>query len=472
MEDSRNLTILIGLGQIRHFPDRRLLRQFLEDLSHQQFSVFITSPPRHPYYWRRWPYQLRDTNLDHWTSMFDRWSWHHRDWPENYTEWRKIIRYVLRLRRVHIAPHAVAIPVFFGDDESFDLAGFHEFVRVLKPVVIVDLGVGEADLAVVESIPDIKVLNYPEDHLELLPLLHSLTGKHLETRSEPPSAPHELARQAFAERTAEQKRPKITVVYPQAMAPSCWATVEVFLYLSEYRELVEKELRRLQDREELDYSGASTELPKSLPTGCPIRVSLQSDSLRTNPSELSINWYEPYNRLPFRISPKDDTNDEYSAGLDLEIFADDLPVASMRLAIAVNKSVRGEPATSVESEAAWYEDIFASYAREDLELVKHLKERYEALGLYMFIDVIDLRSGTSWRSALFQKIDDSDLFQLFWSDHARQSKFVSIEWKHALQAREVKGGRFIRPVYWHDPIPTVPEELAEINFRKINFVEP
>ena len=89
----------------------------------------------------------------------------------------------------------------------------------------------------------------------------------------------------------------------------------------------------------------------------------------------------------------------------------------------------------------------------------------------MFIDLDDLRSGAFWRTALFERIDTSDLFQLFWSDHARQSDFVAIEWKHALQARQVKGGRFIRPVYWHEPIPAVPEELAEINFRKINFVE-
>jgi hypothetical protein len=255
------------------------------------------------------------------------------------------------------------------------------------------------------------------------------------------------------------------------VAPSSWSTVEIFLYLRDYRELVEKEIRRLKAWEDLDYTGVSSEFPKSLPVGCPIRITLQSDSLRTNPSELTINWYEPYNRLPFRISPIDDTKDGYSASIDLDVFVDDLPVASLGLSIAVKANVGGEHAKPAATDAAWYEDIFASYAREDLDIVKHLKERYEALGLYMFIDLDDLRSGDSWQDALFKKIDGSDLFQLFWSDHARQSKYVTIEWIHALSAREIKGRRFIRPVYWHEPIPTVPEELAEINFRKISFVE-
>ncbi|NTW84016.1 MAG: TIR domain-containing protein [Chlorobiaceae bacterium] len=105
----------------------------------------------------------------------------------------------------------------------------------------------------------------------------------------------------------------------------------------------------------------------------------------------------------------------------------------MRSATAVNSDAQREHGTAASSDAAWYESIFASYAREDSELVKHLKECYEALGMHMFVDLVDLLSGVEREKALVDKIDKSDLFQLFWSENARKSKYVTIEWKHALR---------------------------------------
>ena len=143
----------------------------------------------------------------------------------------------------------------------------------------------------------------------------------------------------------------------------------------------------------------------------------------------------------------------------------------MRLPIAITSSLSRQPVGVSTADAQWYEDIFASYAREDLEVVEHLKERYAALGLYLFVDLDDLRSGAMWRPELFKRIDSSDLFQLFWSNSSKHSGYVEIEWEHALRAQEIKGGRFIRPVYWEEPIPEVPCELAEINFRRITFAQ-
>ena len=275
----------------------------------------------------------------------------------------------------------------------------------------------------------------------------------------------------LTETEKQEVHPKITVAHPEVIAPLQWSTVDVFLYLRDYRELVQAEIRRQQQKANIDYSLAAAEFPKSLPIGCSIKILLESTTLRVNPSEVTIHWYEPYNRLSFRISPIDDKKDGYSASLDVDVFADDLPAASMTLAIAVNSRSSSEHIAAASSDATWYENIFASYAREDLELVKHLKERYEALGMHMFVDLDDLLSGVEWEKVLVNKIRDSDLFQLFWSENARQSEYVSVEWKHALRVREIKGGRFIRPLYWDDPIPKVPDELADINFRKIKFVK-
>lgn len=359
----------------------------------------------------------------------------------------------------------------FPEKRAFDFELFQDIVRTFKPAVIVDLRIGDTSPLLAEHMPEIKTFNYLENREGFLRFLRSVVREGVPIEA-PPDRFY-MSQIEFRKRTSDQERPKITAVYPEAIAPLSWSTLEVFVYLKSFKDLVQKEILRVQQKEGREYSSVTSEFPKSLPIGCPIKICLQSKSLHTNPSEMTINWYEPYYRLPFRISPVDENKDEYSATLDIEVFADDLPVASIRLAIVVNSDTHQKselPAAS--DDASWYEDIFASYAREDIDLVRHLRKRYEALGLHMFIDLDDLRSGVEWQPEIFKTIDKSDLFQLFWSDFSKQSEFVTLEWKHALTALSVKGSRFIRPVYWQEPIPDVPNELAEINFRKISFVEP
>jgi hypothetical protein len=90
-----------------------------------------------------------------------------------------------------------------------------------------------------------------------------------------------------------------------------------------------------------------------------------------------------------------------------------------------------------------------------------------ALGLAYLRDVLSLRSGTEWPEEILGLIDQADVFQLFWSEAARQSKEVEREWRHALELATQSPGRshFIRPVYWSEPQPEIPDELRHLHFR-------
>jgi len=167
--------------------------------------------------------------------------------------------------------------------------------------------------------------------------------------------------------------------------------------------------------------------------------------------------------------PKSKTAKHVATSLDIDVYVDELPVATMR--VSINFGAESQRRGPISDNAAWFEEIFASYAREDIKLVEHLKKRYAALGLNLFIDVEDLQVGVKWRPELFRQIDSSDLFQLFWSSNSKASKNVEVEWRHALQVQRYNGGRFIRPVYWEQPMPTPPSELADLNFRPIRFWE-
>jgi len=114
-----------------------------------------------------------------------------------------------------------------------------------------------------------------------------------------------------------------------------------------------------------------------------------------------------------------------------------------------------------------HQRIFASYAREDTAVVESLASIIGGTGLgELRWDLKILRAGDRWAGALTTEIDISDSFQLFWSVHAKASKNVKAEWKYALGLRR-EG--FIRPVYWKEPLPRPPKELADLHFALINM---
>ena len=89
-------------------------------------------------------------------------------------------------------------------------------------------------------------------------------------------------------------------------------------------------------------------------------------------------------------------------------------------------------------------------------------------------DVTALRSGEIWDQRILQLIEEADVFQLFWSWNALESEHVAREWQHALALRRP---RFVRPVYWEDPLPAKPErnlppaELTSLHFQKLPLLD-
>ena len=120
---------------------------------------------------------------------------------------------------------------------------------------------------------------------------------------------------------------------------------------------------------------------------------------------------------------------------------------------------------STESTTGVYEDVFLSYSHKDREVVLACRDVYKSLGMRVNVDVDVLRSGERFDAALMRRIEDSDIFQLFWSRHAAGSAYVRREWEYALQCGRSEG--FIRPVVWEQPPPAPPPELADLHFAYV-----
>jgi hypothetical protein len=124
-------------------------------------------------------------------------------------------------------------------------------------------------------------------------------------------------------------------------------------------------------------------------------------------------------------------------------------------------------AQTIQSPAADpYQAVFPSYSHRDKQIVERVERAYRALGMSYLRDVTTLRSGQKWQPELGRLIEQADLFQLFWSNAAAASEYVTEEWQTALRliGEKKKPETFIRPVYWEEPMPAPPAPLGDTHF--------
>jgi hypothetical protein len=122
---------------------------------------------------------------------------------------------------------------------------------------------------------------------------------------------------------------------------------------------------------------------------------------------------------------------------------------------------------SVSHHGVAFTRIFVSYARSDLWVVKLVDSVASTLGVADFRwDLKVLKAGDDWAEVVRDEISNADSFQLFWSQAARDSPEVRKEWVCALEQKKEK---FIRPVYWQDPLAPPPPELHHLHFALLEI---
>jgi hypothetical protein len=106
---------------------------------------------------------------------------------------------------------------------------------------------------------------------------------------------------------------------------------------------------------------------------------------------------------------------------------------------------------------------FASYASRDRVRVLDRVSEVQRNGVDVFLDCLSLHPGEKWKPKLECEIRDRDQFMLFWSVYAKESQWVTWEWRTALQYKGIDG---IEP-HPLDPVSEAapPEELRELQFN-------
>jgi uncharacterized protein YjbI with pentapeptide repeats len=249
-----------------------------------------------------------------------------------------------------------------------------------------------------------------------------------------------------------------TAFYPKEGKVESWYTLLVYAHLLSVIEDVRRDARRFKDQmpaaKEVSLA-SSTPIPK----GTEIAVVPSCEGVVFNPERLTFKWMESYHRTEFRFKADRSLADDAARG-EINIVVDSLIVGSLRFAMLFNDA---DTAADREEHGRMYraEDIFVSYSHKDSEVVDALQKAYRVLGFKVLRDRDELRSGQVWNEELMRMIERATIFQLYWSENSRQSRYCRQEWEHALKLN--KDG-FIHPVYWKDPCPDPPEELSQLHF--------
>ena len=150
----------------------------------------------------------------------------------------------------------------------------------------------------------------------------------------------------------------------------------------------------------------------------------------------------------------------------LQISVAGIPAGNIKFRIKIDAKDSQINMENAIVEATTYKNAFISYASPDRAEVLRRTQMLSATGISFFQDIMQLKPGELWEKSLYKQIDNCDVFFLFWSSSAKNSKWVMEEYKYA-QSLQLKGKAIeIIPVPIEGPpAPEPPEELSHLHFN-------
>ena len=231
--------------------------------------------------------------------------------------------------------------------------------------------------------------------------------------------------------------------------------ISIVMYEDAFRKSVDDIIRTHGDNVKETKSGYQDVERNSL-----VRVVLRSSDVTIEDDEEVQKWNGKYLNFEFVAKVPIDYADDQIL-LTATVYINDMIATRLKLVLDCDK--RAKRNISVERE-----DIvsaFVSYASQDRNRVASIIQGMKKArpDMDIFFDIESLRSGQKWEEALKSEIENRDVLFLCWSKYARESKWVDMEWRYALES---KGEDSIEPIPIDSPdICPPPVELQQKHFN-------
>lgn len=215
-------------------------------------------------------------------------------------------------------------------------------------------------------------------------------------------------------------------------------------------------------------------LEQEITRGSTLSFTLIMDGLTIDKSTQTRVWKGRTTRVQFGVTVPQTAEPRSMFGT-VVICENGEPVGDFRFAFKILASAAATPAAPVVLEPATrYQNSFISYAHEDQAEVLRRVQMLSIMRQNYFLDLVTLKSGDQWENKIYEHIDKSDCFILFWSSAAQGSEWVKKEIARAL-ARQA-GDRNAPPKIYAVPIegppaPQPPDELKYLQFGdELNYL--
>lgn len=247
---------------------------------------------------------------------------------------------------------------------------------------------------------------------------------------------------------------------PKSMPLDEWQPMYAYVFRQSVAAQVYMDAAKLLGKKQAEYSTMSQPASTTIREGAEITATPELEGFQFKPLRVTVGFYDAWERFNFELRAKSAPLNQFATGR-IVFTVEGLIVGEVPLSIFVGET----PAEweFKENPTKMYQAIFCSYSHADTKIIERLERAYKSLGMDYLRDITTLKSGTHWSDELLALIDRADVFQLFWSQTAADSKYVRQEWEHALKYEKDRPN-FIRPVWWQDPMPPVPKELGHIHF--------
>lgn len=188
-----------------------------------------------------------------------------------------------------------------------------------------------------------------------------------------------------------------------------------------------------------------------------VTVKLSGRGLTVDPAEQEFTWQGGRSLLEFDVTVSKDA-EEGTIPLKFDVAIAGIIVARLRLDLEITAAPMKKEVSTATGEPA--RTAFASYSSKDrLRVLDRLDAIQISAGIDVFQDCLDLKPGEEFKPRLDNEIRERDLFLLFWSKSASESKWVGWELETALKEK----GEQALQIHPLDPGVKPPPGLEKLN---------
>jgi hypothetical protein len=277
----------------------------------------------------------------------------------------------------------------------------------------------------------------------------------------PASAPNARSHQGF-EADPLEDAVECSVFGPLAAPPGTTVLIQVFLHLASQARRVSVLASRMDSSAK---PRGEESLDLSVKRGARVEIVFSANGLAVDEPVQSIVWGgEPKFRQFLATLPAGTSGQSFFPVVRVSV--DGKLIGAIKFRLLSDATASQPTSVPLGDHAKRYRYAFVSYASIDRREVLKRVQMLEVTEQEYFQDILSLNPGKRWKKKLYENIDRCDVFFLFWSQAAKDSRWVRKEAKYALarQQKNPDSEPDLVPVVLEQDVPP-PKSLSAFHFN-------